>query len=417
MISLLRQPTLRRFFIAHGQSQLGTGAGYVALVLIAYHRLHSGWAIALVLLADFLPGTLLSSYFGVLADRYPRRPLVITAELGRAAAFVGLAFIGSFGATVGLALLAGVGTALFRPPINASLPELVGVEERSRATALYGALQNLGITVGPAVCGLALLFGPPTWVLIGNGATFLVSACLLARVPLGSRSGVASENGESPAGTWRAAREGLRCATQQPGLGPLILIGAASVLCAALINVVEPVLATVALHGGSSGFSILVSAYGLGMVAGSVYTSRLGSRLRTLRAHFLIAVAVTGLAMFGCAASANVVEALTPFAVAGFANTVIVVPEIRLLQELVAERLRGRVFGLWDSAECACFVIAFLAAGALLSVLGPRSVYVLSGTLLLVTAAVGARAFRLPGEPVEAPARIAQEGMPRAEFA
>ena len=56
MLKLLRQPTLRRFFIAHGQSQLGTGAGYVALVLIAYQRLHSGWAIALVLLADFLPG-------------------------------------------------------------------------------------------------------------------------------------------------------------------------------------------------------------------------------------------------------------------------------------------------------------------------------------------------------------------------
>ncbi len=98
-------------------------------------------------------------------------------------------------------------------------------------------------------------------------------------------------------------------------------------------------LATVSLHGGSSGFSILVSAYGVGMVAGSVYTSRLGSRLGTLRAHFLIAVALTGIAMLGCAASGNLAEALAPFALAGFANTVIIVPQSRLLQELVAERL------------------------------------------------------------------------------
>ena len=120
VISLLRQPQLRRFFIAHGQSQLGTGAGYVALLLFAYQRLHSGWAVALVLLADFLPGILLSAYFGVLADRHSRQRLAIAAELVRGAAFVGLALSTSFSATVGLALLAGVGTALFRPALSAA---------------------------------------------------------------------------------------------------------------------------------------------------------------------------------------------------------------------------------------------------------------------------------------------------------
>ncbi len=185
MIALLRQPILRRFFIAHGQSQLGTGAGYVALVLIAYQRFHSSWAIALVLLADFLPGILLSTYFGVLADRHSRRKLAIVAELIRAGAFTGLAISGSFGATLGLALLAGVGTALFGPAVSAALPSLVTPEERSQATALYGALHNIGYTLGPALCGLLLIFGPATWVLLVNGASFVVSATLLAGVPLG----------------------------------------------------------------------------------------------------------------------------------------------------------------------------------------------------------------------------------------
>ncbi len=417
MSSLLRQPTLRRFFIAHGQSQLGTGAGYVALVLIAYQRLHSGWAIALVLLADFLPGILLSSYFGILADRYPARALVIPAELGRAVAFLALAFVGSFGATVGLALMAGVGTALFRPPINAALPTLLSPQQRSPGTALYGALQDLGLTLGPALCGVVLFFGPATWVLVGNGVTFLVSAGLLARVPFARQAGTDAEAAETPASAWGAAREGVRCAIGQPGLAPLLLIGTASVLAAALINVVEPVFAVAALHAGSSGFSILVSAYGVGMVVGGVYTSRLGSRLATLRAHFLFGVALTGAVMLGCAASANLGQALGLFAIGGFANAVINTPEIRLLQELVAEKLRGRIFGLRDSAQCACFVAAFVAAGALLGVVGPRSVYLLSGVLLLATATAGAMIFHVPGNPDKAPVGVAHDAVATAEFA
>jgi hypothetical protein len=56
------------------------------------------------------------------------------------------------------------------------------------------------------------------------------------------------------------------------------------------------------------------------------------------------------------------------------------------------------VFGLRDSCECACFGLAFIGAGALLTALGPRSVYALSGVLLLATAAVGAVAFKLPAQ-------------------
>ena len=81
-----------------------------------------GWAIALVLLADFLPGIVLAAPFGALADRLPRRRLAVGADILRAGAFIALAVIPSFAATVGLALLAGVGTALFRPAVNAALP-------------------------------------------------------------------------------------------------------------------------------------------------------------------------------------------------------------------------------------------------------------------------------------------------------
>jgi MFS family permease len=399
MFSLFRQPKLRRFFIAHGQSQLGTGAGYVALVLIAYQRLHAGWAVALVLLADFLPGIALSTHFGVLADRHSRRRLAVVAELIRAGAFTGLALSDSFAATIALALLAGGGTALFRPAVNAALPALVGVERRSQATALYGMLESLGLTVGPAQCGLLLMFGPVTWVLLANAGTFLLSAALLADVPLGRDANASDRAADDTSSVWRAARAGARYAAGEPAIGPLLAIGSACVLCGAVINVAEPLLATGPLHAGGSGFSLLVTIYGIGLVAGSAYTSRLGMRLPVLRGNFLGGVALVGLAMLGCAMAGSLVSAAVAFGVGGFANAVIIGPELRLVQELVSERLRGRVFGLRDSIQSGCFVTAFTAAGALLSVVGPRSVYAVGGTLMLATAALGVVRFKLPARP------------------
>ena len=57
---LRREPWLRPFFLARAQSSLGTGAGYVGLLVLAYDRLESPWAISLILLADFLPTTFLA---------------------------------------------------------------------------------------------------------------------------------------------------------------------------------------------------------------------------------------------------------------------------------------------------------------------------------------------------------------------
>src|ERR1700759_245965 len=235
MLGMLKSSSsLRRFFAAHLQSQLGSGAGYVALVLIAYQRLHTGWEIALVLLADFVPGIALAAHFGALADRLPRMRLAVVADLLRAGAFIGLACVPSIGATVLLALVAGVGTALFRPAVGAALPELVDDEQRSPATALYGGISSFGMTIGPAVAALLLVVASPAAILAVNGATFVVSAALLAGIPLGQ--GIA--DGTGAAGSlWSATRAGARAAAEIPGLVALLVIGAASVLAAAVMNV------------------------------------------------------------------------------------------------------------------------------------------------------------------------------------
>ena len=82
----------RWFFAAHLQGALGTGAGYVALLLLAYEQLGSAWGATAVLIADLAPAMLLGPLLGGLIDRTSRLGCAIAAELIGALAFAGLVF-------------------------------------------------------------------------------------------------------------------------------------------------------------------------------------------------------------------------------------------------------------------------------------------------------------------------------------
>lgn len=404
MLALLTDtPALRRFFAAFFQWQVGTGAAYVALLLVAYQRLHSGWAIALVLLGEFVPGIVLSPLFGSLADRISRRRLAVCADLLRAICFAALAIVPSFAATVVFALLAGVGTALFRPAINAALPGMVPPERRSQLTALFYASINLGLMLGPAVAaGLLLLTTAPVVVAL-DAINFVVSALLLGGVDLGPASASTSAGGGAggggggeslPGSVWADTRAGAQAALALPGVPVLMGVGALVVLTGAMFNVVAPLLATGPLHAGGSGYSVLMALYGLGMVAGSWTNARAGSDIDGLRRRWLFGIALSGVAMAVAALAPNLPLALVAFTFIGLGENLLVGPEMRLMQELVSERLLGRVFGLKDVLENIAFVCAFLAAGAFLSLAGVRAVFVGAGVLTVALAALGAVAFR-----------------------
>src|SRR4051812_7348583 len=84
----------RPFFVALAQGALGTGAGYVAVMLVAYERLGSAWAASLILLADLLPSMLLGPLIGAWLDRQDRLRCAIIADVLRAAALAGMFVFG-----------------------------------------------------------------------------------------------------------------------------------------------------------------------------------------------------------------------------------------------------------------------------------------------------------------------------------
>lgn len=377
VLDLLRSGgRVRLFFVALAQSSLGTGAAYVALLLLAYERFPSPLAISVVLLANLVPSMLLGPVFGALADRLPRRACVVAADLIRAGAFLGLAFVPSFEATVALAVAAGVGTALFVPASLAGLPQLVPERRLPAATSLYGALDDLGYTAGPAIAALLLLVGGAEGIMVVNGVTFAISAVLLLAVPLG-RAAVGLGEGRSPS-LVNDVVEGVRATSGMPGIRVILVVSSAALFFGGAFNVAELLFATDELGAASAGFAVLVATYGLGFIAGSLSATS-GGEAPFLKRRYLFGLFVmaAGFLLSGIAPTYGV--ALATFGLAGFGNGLMLVYERLLTQLTVPERILGRVYGVKDALTAWAFALAFLAAGGVLELAGPRVTIVLAG--------------------------------------
>jgi MFS family permease len=373
---LRRDPQARRFFLAYGQSSLGTGAGYVALLLVAYQRFHSPWAIALVLLADFVPPMFLAPVFGAVVDRWSRRWCAITADAIRAAVFIGLAFISSFPLTVVLALLAGSATALSKPALLAGLPEVVERGRLSQATALFGALTELGYTLGPGLAALTFIFTGPKWLLVADAVTFAVSSGLLmtlkfgrARVPGGAAQGRAS--------ILREAKQGLGALARLPAARTSIVSTSSVLLFGGMVNVGELLLAR-KLGAGESGYSLFVAVSGLGIALGSLMGAS-GGELPSLVRRFLAGILLAAAGLLGTAAAPTFVSALLCLAVLGFGNGLVIVYQRLIIQATVEDDLLGRAFGAQAALDGFAFAASYLVAGAILALVSPRILFVIGG--------------------------------------
>jgi MFS family permease len=393
------EPRARAFLLTYLQSSLGTWAGYAALVVLSFQRWHSPWAITLVLLADFVPSMLLGPVVGALVDRWSRRLCAVAADIVRAVAFVGLALVPSFPATVALAVLAGCGTALYSPSILAALPSLVERERLGVVTSLYGSAADVGRTLGPliAAAGFAL-FGAET-VMVLNGATFAVSAVVLGSLSFGAR--VPSDELPGGRSLLREAREGLREVARMPGVRVVLYASSAVILFAATLNVAELLLAH-DLDAGPVGYSVLIAVLGVGVVCGSLSGAR-GSEPSELKVRYLGGLAIIGLGLVLLSVVPVYAAALPAFLVIGLGNGLVVVHERRLFQISVPDRLMGRAFAVLDALGSWAFVTAFLLAGVLIAAIGTRALLAIAGAgslLVWVAATVSLRGIWTEEEPV-----------------
>ena len=399
IVELLRADRRTRvFFVLLAQSSFGTGAAYVALLLVAFERLESPWAISLVLAADLLPPMVLGPFLGAAADRWSRRACMVLADGLRAIAFVAIAFIDSFPATVALALLAGMGTALFTPASLAALPSLVGPRRLPAATSLYGAVTDIGLAVGPALAAGLLLIASAEGVLMANALTFGVSAMVLARLPFGAAPAPAVDRElKRHSSLLREAAEGVRAVRLVPRLWLVLGSTGAALFFGGLVNVAELPFILEDLRAGETAFSVAVALVGCGIAAGSLAGSAGGTADRLTR-RFTLGILLSGASLTVVALIPSLGILLVMFALSGVGNGMALVHERLYIQATVEDELSARVFGVRDAVSAWGFGLAFIAAGAAVTGFGPQLVIGVAGagllTVGLVTAVSLRRSFR-----------------------
>jgi MFS family permease len=410
---LRRDRQARRFFLAYGQSSLGTGAGYVALLLVAYQRFHSPWALALILLADFVPPMLLAPLFGTMVDRWSRRWCAIVADAVRAGAFLGLAFIPSFPATVALALVAGSATALSKPALLAGLPEVVDRTRLPQATALFGALTELGYTLGPGIAALTFIFTGPKVLLVADAATFALSSAILLTVRFRYARDAQIDPLQDRGSLLREARNGLAVLARLPGVRTAIVATSAVLLFGGMVNVAELLLAR-KLGADASGYSLFVAVSGLGIACGSLVGAS-GGALPELIRRFLAGIVLAAAGLLGTAAAPTFASAVVCLAVLGFGNGLVIVYERLIIQATVPQDVLGRAFGAQAALDGAAFAASYLVAGVILALVSPRVLFIIGGVGALAVWAVARMVFARTNIAVEpVPATEAVPGEPTA---
>ncbi|MBA2345569.1 MAG: MFS transporter [Rubrobacter sp.] len=135
----------------------------LSLGILAYEITGSATVVAVLTFARLLPYAALMPFFGILADRGDRKVVMIVADLGRSACMFGLLFAGTEGRlwiAYPLVFLATTFSSLFKPAMSATLPAIVGDEERlAQANGIWTQMDSVSFVLGPALGGLLALLG------------------------------------------------------------------------------------------------------------------------------------------------------------------------------------------------------------------------------------------------------------------
>src|SRR5229473_3251375 len=166
-------------------SQLGDWFDTIAVYTIALRLTGSSRSVALIMVARFLPSVVMGPLSGVVADRFNRRSIMITADLLRAVVVLGFLFVrrpDQMWLVYVLTVMQLAFSAFFEPAKTAAIPSIVSDRELLPANAITSVTWSAMLTLGAAIGGVVTgLFGTNVAFML-DSASFLASAAFIARI-------------------------------------------------------------------------------------------------------------------------------------------------------------------------------------------------------------------------------------------
>jgi MFS family permease len=379
-LSLLRRnPNYRNLWFARVVSNLGDWFNLLASAALIARLTDSGAAISLLFLVRFLPLFFMSPFAGVIADHFDRRKVLIATNLLRAITVGALVLVDRperIWLLYVLTALQFVFSAVFTPAETALIPNVVDEDDLITANALDGLTWSTMLAFGAMLGGLAAAFFGVVTAFVLDALSFLLSAWFVARVhvpPKVGLGGTAAEAHDVKSGMF-AFIEGMRYLRGEPIILGIALAKAGGALVWGAINVVEIPLAEQVfplLGNGSLTLGLLYAATGIGTGFGPLLMRHwMGdskpAQMRAIQIGFVtLTVGVFGLAL---APSLPWVLAATTLRAIGSGG--IWVFATVLLQQLLPDQVRGRVFAFEFAALTLTQAISTLWAGIATDQLG-----------------------------------------------
>jgi MFS family permease len=342
----LRNPNYRLYWLGQLVSLTGTWMQRIAQSWLVLQLTHSPLALGTITTVQFTPILLFSLFGGVLADRAPKRRLLVCTQSVMAlqalafAALIASGQIRLFEVYL-LAAVLGVANALDNPTRQAFVVELVGKDDLPNAVALNSTLFNTSRIAGPAVGGLLIATIGLAGCFFLNALSFLaVIGGLLLMDPARFFAGRPSRRGSVA----RQIGEGLRYAVTTPDIALVVLLMGVLGTFGYNFTVVLPLLARDVLHTGAAGFGGLTAAMGLGSLAAALGVAYHG---RATRRVLLIGAGGFSLLLGAVALSRWWLVTIPLLVALGLCSIVFTTTANTRLQLVAEPALRGRVMSIY----------------------------------------------------------------------
>ena len=352
--SVLAVANFRWLWIGSLGASFAMNMQMIARGWLIYSLTASALDLAWVTISFMFPSVLFSLYGGVLADRFPKRRLVVIAQtLNCLATLVMAAIIFANKVTlwdfICFGFFNGTVLALSMPARQAFIPELIPQPLIFTAMALNNTGWNLSRLIGPAFAG-----GLIAWIADGNeqsafgvgivylviASLYLVSALttLLVSVP-------GSPESASRSGTLSEMRQGFDYAFSHPRVLGLLVLSIIPFLFGMPINTLLPAFNQDILGGHADTLGFLISAMGGGAIVGSVLMAAMGG-LRNKGRWLVISALGWGLLIVVFGLSENMLVAVLVMALVGLLSSWNMSLNRGLLQHEVASGMRGRIMSI-----------------------------------------------------------------------
>jgi MFS family permease len=366
-------------------SNVGTWMEATAIgIYVTRETGQAGWT-GLVAAAGFLPGGLLGPVGGALADRVPRRRLLLTTTSVQTLLAGLLTYLAMTGRPAPWAVTlvvfgSGCANALGFPTYQAVLPDLVDRDDLVGAVALSSAQWNLGRVLGPTLAAVAITASGYGLAFAINTVSFvaMIVAVSMLRLPPPSHDGST---------ILRAVRQGVRYVRRDPGMRVVMGYMFVTTFLAAPFIALVPYMSLQVLDAGDAGTSVLIVMQGLGAIVMALSLAGLATRFGNRRVLLLALWSLPPtLALYGTMpdlALTAVMLFLVGLVYFGALSSFMSIAQLR-----APAAVRGRVLSILAVVLGTLYPIGAVVQGQVADIIGLREVTVLSGVAMLLALSV-----------------------------